>query len=97
MDDKLLICDRETAAIGGQIVRRVRDAFANAKIDAISLSMDLTVCHNMGHVDLATLRDAPRGDFAHDILGIHQHLDRDTGEMKDCFVPRCRNAEVASA
>ena len=90
MDQELLKCDRELAAIGGAIVRRVRETFTSAKIDAVSLSMDLTVCHNMGHVDLQTLLDADFAAFAHDINGIARHLDRDTGEMNDCFVPRCR-------
>ena len=96
MDDKLLRCDRETAELGGAIVRRVRESFTSAKIDVISLSTDLTVCHNLGHVDLKMLLGASDADFAHDICGIARHLDRDTGELKR-FLPRCRSATTALA
>jgi hypothetical protein len=54
--------------------------------------MDLTACHANGcPLDLQALLDAAdinQFDFTHDILGIRQHLDRQTGKLKDCFVPR---------
>jgi hypothetical protein len=53
------------------------------------LVMDLTACHVNGcALDLAGLYAAPQMDFAHDVLGIWRHLDRSTGKLGDCFVPR---------
>lgn len=51
--------------------------------------MDLTACHaNACKLDLADLAAAPDGDFAHDVFGIRNHLNRDTGRLEDCFLPR---------
>jgi hypothetical protein len=93
MDAKLLTCDRKTTDLIRTIVTRLREEHLVAKFDALSLFMDLTVCHNLGYVDLARLRDAAIGDFAHDISGIHSYLDRETGELTDCFVLRCHNTK----
>lgn len=51
--------------------------------------MDLTATHANGRkLRLAELAEAPDGDFAHDVLGIRRHLNRDTGKLENCFVPR---------
>lgn len=48
--------------------------------------MDLmSVVCPMRWVDLVQADDF---NFAHDVVGIANHLDRDTGELKDCFLPR---------
>lgn len=41
--------------------------------------------------------DADRFNFAHDVGGIRYHLDRNTGELADCFRPRysARAAQVS--
>lgn len=40
-------------------------------------------------LDLQKLLDAPDGDFGHDVFGIRRHINRQTGELGDCFLPRC--------
>jgi hypothetical protein len=51
--------------------------------------MDLTAVHANGNpLYLRELLNAPPFDFAHDIYGIRRHLDRETGELTNCFVPR---------
>jgi hypothetical protein len=58
--------------------------------------MDLTACHANGcPMDFETLLSAPDADFVHDVGGIHRYIDRTTGRLGDCFVPRCaaRDAE----
>lgn len=51
--------------------------------------MDITATHANGcRLDLARLLAAGDGDFAHDVLGIRRHLNRDTGELEGFFVPR---------
>lgn len=58
-------------------------------ITAQAVMMDVTVCHNHAiPLDLAGLAVASKGDFAHDVFGIVQKLDRRTGELTDCFTPR---------
>lgn len=39
-------------------------------------------------LDLRKLLKAPDFDFLHDVLGIKKHLDRRTGRLRDCFLPR---------
>ncbi len=90
MDQDLLICDRGTCDVISAILQRLREAFSDVSFDVLSLSMDLTACSNRGHVDLAALLKARIGDLAHDVAGIAQHLDRETGDLGECFMPRCR-------
>lgn len=53
------------------------------------LIMDIVACHANGTpLDLQRLLDAPEFDFVHDVWGIHKHIDRTTGELGDCFLPR---------
>ncbi len=61
--------------------------------EKINLQMDLTACHNHGcRLNLAKLAKAPDFDFLHDILGIGRHINRQTGALEDCFLPRCARA-----
>jgi hypothetical protein len=54
------------------------------------LAMDLEATHANGcPLDFAKLARFDAFNFAHDVVGIQRHLDRDTGELRDCFVPRC--------
>ncbi len=62
--------------------------------EKINLHMDLTACHNHGcPLDLQKLLKAPDFDFMHDVLGIGRHLNRETGQLEDCFLPRCARPE----
>lgn len=36
------------------------------------------------------------GNFGHDVFGIRTHLDRSTGELKDCFLPRFAARQLQS-
>jgi hypothetical protein len=58
--------------------------------DLRSWSMDVTAVHcNAVPLDLPKLLQAGEFDFAHDLLGIRRHLDRETGQLRECFLPRC--------
>lgn len=51
--------------------------------------MDLTAVHANGcPLRLAKLCEADDFNFLHDMYGIARHLDRDTGKLGGCFVPR---------
>uniref|UniRef100_A0A6M3JLK6 DUF6874 domain-containing protein n=1 Tax=viral metagenome TaxID=1070528 RepID=A0A6M3JLK6_9ZZZZ len=55
----------------------------------MDIAMDLTACHLNGcPLDLQRLLAAEDFDFSHDVVGIRNHIDRRTGTLRDCFVPR---------
>ena len=59
------------------------------RITVRELLMDVTACHLNGcPLDLAGLQTAGNGDFGRDVFGIRRHIDRSTGALGDCFVPR---------
>lgn len=58
--------------------------------DKMDATMDLEACHSNGMpLDLPKLLAAPKGDFGHDVFGIRRFIDRNTGQLTQCFVPRC--------
>lgn len=74
-----------------KIVERAGTLFTShgAFVDALSLTMDVTACHLNGcPLKLADLLAADDFNFIHDIGGIRRHIDRDTGKLTDCFLPR---------
>ena len=55
----------------------------------LRLLMDLSACHANGcRLKLDELLKAEPMDFAHDISGIQAHMNRETGQLEDCFSPR---------
>jgi hypothetical protein len=77
---------REDARLVALIARR---ANVQLNMNALDVSMDVAACHANGNrLDLKGLLSARDVDFAHDLFGIHRHLDRSTGRLKDFFVPR---------
>lgn len=73
------------------IVTRVINIAAEhgTKLNRVGLTMDVTACHLNGcPIDLEQLLTADRADFMHDVYGIQNHIDRGTGELLDCFLPR---------
>lgn len=65
------------AALGG---------FQYTQSDAL---MDINACHSNGcPLKLQELLDADDGNFGHDVFGIRRHINRETGQLEDCFLPR---------
>lgn len=57
--------------------------------DKMTVVMDLTAAHANGmELKLADLLTADKFDFSHDYYGIRRHINRSTGQIEDCFVPR---------
>ncbi len=53
------------------------------------IHMDVTACHANGNpLRLENLLHADDYEFLHDILGIRQHIDRETGKLDGIFTPR---------
>lgn len=83
---------REEAAVIRQIAARAHRMAADAgwNYATIDASMDVTAAHSNGcPLRLERLLEADDFNFAHDVFGIRRHIDRETGELGNCFSPRC--------
>ena len=78
---------KEEHALISQVARRGYAMFP-FHTDYQTLVMDITAAHIDVPMRLDELLEADAENFAHDIGGIVRHIDRDTGKLKDCFVPR---------
>jgi hypothetical protein len=54
----------------------------------MDLLMDIEAAHIVCPLRLNDLLGASDSNFAHDIGGIRRHLNRETGELEGCFLPR---------
>lgn len=73
------------------IVQRAAAMAVEVGLDypVIDIDMDITACHANGcPLKLSALATADNFDFAHDVFGIRRHINRETGQLEDCFVPR---------
>lgn len=78
------------------------EAFAEQEFSAIdprmARVMDLTACHMNGcTLRLQQLLDAKLGDFIHDVMGITRHINRETGQLEDGFLPRYAARQAVAA
>lgn len=64
------------------------DAGRSPRIDAQTLSMDITAAHISCPLKLRELLVVDDSNFGHDVFGIHRHINRETGELENCFLPR---------
>lgn len=72
----------------GEITHRAANMIGR-NADYMSIRMDITACHLNGcPLDLYKLLEADDFNFAHDVIGITRHINRDTGQLENCFVPR---------
>ena len=81
-------------AIVARIVPKICAA-TGANADELSLStrMDLLATHANGcPMDFDRMREADDFNILHDIAGIGNHLDRETGKIVGFFVPRFAKA-----
>jgi len=78
------------------IVTRAVEAFAKfgVHVTRIHMRMNLSAAHAVCPLDLARLAAADNFNFTHDIGGIEKHLNKTTGEIEDCFVPRFARREA---
>ena len=55
------------------------------KLDMI---MDIDAANKDCPLKLQELLDTDDFNFYHDLMGIGQHMNRNTGKLEDCFLPR---------
>lgn len=83
---------KEDSELIARIVERAEVIYAanGLACDRLGLTMDILAVHANGcPLDLQGFLNMGQYDFVHDIAGIVRHLDRSTGRLMDCFLPRC--------
>lgn len=82
----------EDAALIEKIVERARSqakSYSNVTLDVLSVTMDITACHLNGTpLRLQEWLEADDFNFAHDLVGILNHIDRSNGKLGGHFLPR---------
>lgn len=73
-----------------QIVDRLIDYghIDQMPIDRLSATMDIAAAHLKTPLRLEDLQKADEFNFKHDVYGIMNHINRNTGELNDFFTPR---------
>ena len=56
--------------------------------EKIDMIMDISKVHENNPMKLQEWLEADDWNFTHDIVGIATFLDRETGKLMDCFLPR---------
>lgn len=66
--------------------------------DVVWIMMDLDACNSNGcPLDFDRLAKFSDEEFADDILGIVQNMDRTTGQLMNLYRPRCARSNRTSA
>jgi len=77
---------KEEMHLVGKIAKRAGETIP---IDHMGFLMDIELVHVKGcKLRLVDWLAADEYNFLHDVCGIYEHLNRETGELKHCFVPR---------
>jgi hypothetical protein len=87
---------KEEYATIGLIAERAHELAASAGFDypTMDAEMDVTATHANGcPLDLGRLLAFDDANFGHDVFGIRRFIDRSTGELTHCFLPRCSKPE----
>ena len=83
----------QMATIANIAARAVEMANLN-KYTRMTAILDISHCNSSCPLRLDDLLAADDFNFAHDVFGINQHLNRETGELNDCFLPRFAKPEA---
>lgn len=91
-------CPEADRKIIRAIARRARDIYLDQGIDRPALDIDMDICatHCNGNpLRLADLLAADDFNLLHDVSKIARYLNRETGKLTDCFVPRFSQRQAA--
>ena len=81
-----------------EIAKRASAISVNAgrRIDPPVIEMDVLATHANGcPLDLERLSQADDFNVAHDVFGIYRHINRETGDLEGCFMPRFAKPQAA--
>lgn len=83
------------AKIAGRFLKLAKKQ--KLKYKKLDVIMDIDACHCNGNpLRLADLLAASDFDLIHDVGGITAHIDRRTGKLRNCFVPRYSKKAAAA-
>lgn len=88
---------REETKLIAKIVERAEKMWNEHRPDEeplnrLNLHMDISACIANGcPLKLQSLLDADDFNFSHDVFGIDRHMNRMTGKLMNCFLPRFHN------
>jgi hypothetical protein len=81
--------DIESREMFDIIVRIVERAMViRPELDKFKAVMDITAAHNSCGLRLVDLENADDFEFSHDVFGIFNNINRETGQIDNCFLPR---------
>ena len=81
---------KEELLLVKQIAERLIADLPDMEYNRQELVMDFDAAYtSSGPFNLTRLLESPDTDFLHDVYGIRRHIDRETGELTGCFMPRC--------
>lgn len=69
-----------------KIAERVINLYPQIKF--LNIQMDITAAHLKCPLMLDELLAADESNFMHDIAGIVNNINRNTGKLENCFLPR---------
>jgi hypothetical protein len=86
-----LVSEKQSDLINKIAERAKREVFSSIDSqDHLAIIMDFSATIAQGcNLDLEKLLAFDAFNFAHDVGGIYRHIDRQTGLLGDCFLPRC--------
>ena len=79
--------NRDEKMVVVEIAKRA-DEMGLMMFDRMSLMMDIEAVHAEIGLRLDDLLKADNFNFAHDIVGIQQNIDRENKKLNHCFLPR---------
>lgn len=72
------------------VVKKRLSALGYTGAYATELCMSVQAPHANGtHLNLEQLIKLDDRSFLHDVFGLDRHVSRETGQIENCFVPRC--------
>jgi len=78
----------EESRLISKIVNRGWEIMKKNYRERLDMIMDIDAANEDCPLKLQELLDADDNNFYHDIIGIGQHLNRQTRKLEDCFLPR---------
>lgn len=86
--ERAMAFEEKTLREEGYTDRQIARKLGNSGDRKMTWHMDLLAAHNSNPLRLQDMVSGPDFDFVHDVFGIRRHLNRETGELGDCFSPR---------
>jgi hypothetical protein len=77
---------KEDYKVINKIIERAKSL--GVQRDTMSLDMDICAAHENCPLRLEEFLNAPNFDCLHDVVGIVNNLNRETGEIENFFLPR---------